>query len=88
MAPMALLIKVHKKNFPGRAYVSQIDDPSYKICKVLTDIINPTDVKGESYIEDTYHFKELLEQVELEENDIIESLDIVAMFPNVPVKKT
>ena len=34
MASMALLIKVHKKNFPGRAYVSQIDDPSYKICKV------------------------------------------------------
>ena len=31
MASMALLIKVHKKNFPGRAYVSQIDDPSYYI---------------------------------------------------------
>ena len=30
MASMALLIKVYKKNFPGRAYVSQIDDPSYK----------------------------------------------------------
>ena len=49
MASMALLIKVHKKNFPGRAYVSQIDDPSYKICKVLTDIINPLDEKGDSY---------------------------------------
>ena len=46
MASMALLIKVHKKNFPGRAYVSQIDDPSYKICKVLTYIINPIYEKG------------------------------------------
>ena len=46
MASMALLIKVHKKNFPGTAYVSQIDDPSYNICKVLTDIINPIDEKG------------------------------------------
>ena len=88
MASMALLIKVHKKNFPGRAYVSQIDDPSYKICKVLTDIINPIDEKGTSYIKDTYHFKELLAQVDFEENDIIGSLDIVGMFPNVPVKKT
>ena len=26
LASMALLIKVHKKNFPGRAYVSQIDE--------------------------------------------------------------
>ena len=88
MASMALLIKVHKKNFPGRAYVSQIDDPSYKICKVLTDIINPLDEKGESFIKDTYHFKEMLAGVEIEEGDIIGSLDIVGMFPNITVKKT
>ena len=46
MASMALLIKVHKKNFPGRAYVSQIDDPSYYVCKELTNILNPLDEKG------------------------------------------
>ena len=50
---MALLIKVHKKNFPGRAYVSQIDDPSYKICQELTRILNPLDEKEESFIRDT-----------------------------------
>ena len=31
MASRALLIKVHKNKFPGRAYVYQIDDPSYNI---------------------------------------------------------
>ena len=70
MASMALLIKVHKKNFPGRAYVAQIDDPSYKICKVLTNIINHLDERGESYIKDTYHFKELLKEVDIKEGDI------------------
>ena len=55
---------------------------------MLTDIINPIHEKGESYIKDTYHFKELLEKVEFEENDVIGSPDIVGMFPNVPVKKT
>ena len=88
MAAMALLIKVHKKNFPGRAYVSQIDDPSYSICKVLTDIINPIDEKGKSFIRDTYHLKEMLQEVEVREDDIIGSLDVVGMFPNIPVKKT
>ena len=68
--------------------MSQIDDPSYKICKVLTDIINPLDEKRESYIKDTYHFKEMLTEVDIEEGDIIGSLDVVGMFPNVPVKKT
>ena len=87
MASMALLIKVHKKNFPGRAYVSQIDDPSYNICKVLTDIINPIDESGRSFVRDTYHFKEMLSEVEVREDDIIGSLDVVGMFPNIPVKK-
>ena len=50
MASMALLIKVHKKIFPGTAYLLQIDDLSYKICKVFTDIINPLDEKGEYYV--------------------------------------
>ena len=38
---MYLLIKVHKKNFPGMAVVSQVNDPTYKICKILTNILNP-----------------------------------------------
>ena len=87
MASMALLIKVHKKNFPGRAYVSQIDDPSYKICKELTDILNPITEKGDSFVKDTYHFKEMLAQVEMQHGFMVGSLDIVGMFPHIPVKK-
>ena len=49
MASMALLVEVHKKNFPGRAYVSQIDDPSYQICKEPIDILNPIDERGVLY---------------------------------------
>ena len=33
MVSMVLLVKIHKKKIPGWAYVSQIDDSSYKICK-------------------------------------------------------
>ena len=88
MASMALLIKVHKKNFPGRAHISQIDDPSYKICKEWTDSINPIDEKGKSFIRDTYHFKEMLGEVEVRDDDITGSLDLVGMFPNIPVRKT
>ena len=39
MANMYLSIKVHKDNFPGRVVVSQIDDPTYLICKELTKIL-------------------------------------------------
>ena len=47
---MYLLIKVHKKNFPGRAVVSQVNDPKYKICKILTDILNPIAKNGQSCV--------------------------------------
>ena len=88
MASMALLVKVHKKNFPGRAYVSQIDDPSYKICEELTRILNPIDEKGDSFIRDTHHFKEMIDGIGIMKDDLMGTLDIVGMFPNIPVKKT
>ena len=62
MASMALLIKVHKQNCPGGEYVSQIDDPSYKICQELTRILNPLDEKGDLLIRDTSHFKVVQEE--------------------------
>ena len=79
---------LHKKNFPGRAYVSQIDDPSYKICEERTRILSPLDEKGDSFIKDTYHFKEMLTLLEVQKADLMGSLDVVGMFPNIPVKKT
>ena len=73
---------MHKKNFLGRAHVSQIDDPSYNICKVLTDIINPIDEKGRRFVHDTYHSKVMLSEVEVKD-DNFGSLDVVGMFPNI-----
>ena len=39
MASCSLRIKVHKEGCPGRLVVNQIGDPTYKTCKVLTDIL-------------------------------------------------
>ena len=49
--------KVHKKNFPGRAVVSQVNDPTYKVCKILTDILNPLVKNGQSYVENAAELK-------------------------------
>ena len=38
-------------------------------------------------MKDTYHFKEMLAQVEMQHGFMVGSLDIVGMFPNIPVKK-
>jgi len=87
MANMYLLIKVHKENFPGRAVVSQIDDPTYQICKELTRILNPLDEAGDSYIKDSFHLKDMLKEIEIDEFCRLASLDIKSLYPKVPVKK-
>ena len=84
---MYLLIKVHKKNFPGRAVVSQINDPTYKICKILTDILNPLARSGQSYIENSYDLKVFLNNLHIEPNDIQASFDVVALYPNIPIPR-
>ena len=71
MALMALLIKVHYKKFLGRACVPRIDDPSYKICEELTRILNPLDEQDNSFPKHTYHFKELLTLLEVQEEDLL-----------------
>ena len=84
---MYLLIKVHKKNFPGRAVVSQINDPTYKVCKILTDILNPLARSGQSYIENSYDLKVFLNNLHVEPNDIQASFDVVALYPNIPIPR-
>ena len=84
---MYLLIKVHKKNFPGRAVVSQIDDPTYKICKILTDILNPIAHQGESYVENSYELKKIFSTLKIDENDIQASFDVIALYPSIPIEK-
>ena len=88
MANMYILIKVHKKNFPGRAVVSQVDDPTYKICKELTRILKPISESGRSYIKNTYDLKEMLKEVNLDGDCLMASLDIVGLYPSIPLKKT
>ena len=83
MANMYLLIKVHKDNFPGRAVVSQIDGPTYLICKELTRILNPLDEAGDSFIKDSFHLKDMLRDIEIDEFCRLASLDIKSLYPKV-----
>ena len=84
---MYLLIKVHKKNFPGRAVVSQVNDPTYKVCKILTDILNPLAKSGQSYVENAYDLKKFLNKLSIDNNDVQASFDVVALYPSIPIPK-
>ena len=90
VARLTLFIKTHKPNdnYPGRPVVNQIDDPTFKICKELQRIIHPLAIKAKSYIKDSYHFKQRLKEIEIEDHFIQLSFDVRSLFPSVPVKQT
>ena len=78
IAKMYLPIKTHKPqdNYLGRLVVNQTCDPTYKLCKELQRIIHPLAVQAKSYIRDSFHFKQMLKDVQIEEHFIQLSFDI------------
>ena len=51
------------------------------------DILNPQAEKGLSYIENSNEFKKALAMIQIGENDIQASFDVVALYPSIPVEK-
>ena len=88
IAKLSTPIKTHKPNdnYPGRPVVNQIDDPMYKVCKVVQKIIHPLALNAKSYIKDSYHFQQRLKEADIEEHFIQLSFDVRSFFPSVPVK--
>ena len=58
-AMSSLRPQVHKNRCPGRLVVNQIDDPTYEVSKVLTDILNPLDERAESFLKNSKQKDEL-----------------------------
>jgi hypothetical protein len=87
LARLYLLIKVHKENFPGRAVVDQTGDPTYILCDMLTKILSPLSVNSRSYVANSSDLKEELNRIEINENCRLASLDVIGLYPNIPIEK-
>ena len=81
-------IKTHHADFPGRPVLSQINDPTYNICKELTRILLPIAMKGRSFIKDSYSLRQKLKQLDIGDHLIQISYDIRQLYPSIPVQDT
>jgi hypothetical protein len=82
-----LLPKIHKKVSPppGRPVVSGNGSPTEKISHFVDHFLNPTIPDIRSYVKDTTHFLQLLEEVgPLPDNAMLVTLDITSLYTNVP----
>ena len=86
-----LLCKVHKVEpvyHPARMIVSQINDPTYLMSKILTDILNPLDETADSFIKSSVHLKEHLKILSIDPDCFLSTCDATNLFPSIPVKQT
>ncbi|CAM9778342.1 unnamed protein product, partial [Heterosigma akashiwo] len=77
--------KVHKKDCPVREISSAVGSPGHDLSAALSKLLMPMVGKTRTYVRDGYHFVELIQQRWSRRVDRMVSLDISAMFPNIPM---
>ena len=81
-----LLPKIHRGKIPppGRPIVSANECPTERISQFVDHFIRPLVPKLKSYIKDSGHFLNLLDEVTLPDNIILCTLDVTSLYTNIP----
>ena len=78
--------KIHKKGTPLRPIVDYTGSMTYNLSRALADLLKPTIGKTQYFVKNTADFVDEIRNVVLEEDEIMNSHDVVSLFTNVPIK--
>ena len=81
------LPKIHKNGTPFWPIVSSIDSPTYRLAEHLASILQPLVGTTASYVRDSGGFVTKLKAIDVEEEDMMVSFDVVSLFTRVPVSE-
>lgn len=84
---MYALPKIHKPGRNMRPIISNINAPAYKIAKFLVDEFKKLEPFPGFSVKNQYEFVNNVKDFHIDEDDIMVSFDIKAMFDNIPVQK-
>ena len=79
------LPKIHKPSTPLRPIVSCIKSPTYYLSKYIASVISPLAGQTDSYVSNSKHFVEMLEDVLVDDGETLVSFDVSSLFTNVPI---
>ena len=80
-----VLPKIHKQGNPGRPIVSSNSHPTERIPQFVDFHLKPLFQTTPSFIKDTTHFLNKLEQLgQLADNAILVTLDVSSLYTNIP----
>jgi hypothetical protein len=73
---------------PMRLVISAIGAPAHEIARSIGRVLREPVVKAKSFVKNSQDFLMKIKQVNLEEGDMLVSLDVVGLFSNVPLNET
>ena len=76
--------KIHKENYPMREIVDSTGGVTKDIDKYIGSIIKTYTGKSEHYVKNSAHFASMIKDLRVEEDEILVSYDVVALYPSVP----
>ena len=79
------LPKVHKNSIPVRPIVSSIGSVCYNLARFVSDLLSPLVGKSPHHIQNSQDFVAQIKDLKLDEEEILTSYDVTALFTSVPV---
>jgi len=79
------LPKIHKENIPLRIIVSSVNTSLYPVAKFLSRIISEGVPCSKYQAKNSFELCNALSKINIPENYILASLDVVSLFTNVPL---
>jgi len=70
----------HKENTPLRPNVTAVGSPTYRLANKLACILSPLTGQPESFVKNSAEFAQEVRDMELSEEDVMLSFDVVSLF--------
>lgn len=86
IAQMYGLLKVHKPDLPARPITSACGSPGFKLAKLLTEILEQIFPEPGFHVINSLMAKEQITKMEIDEDEILVSFDVVSMFTNITIE--
>ena len=80
-------VKHHKEGNPLRPIVTYMGSALYNTSKFLTDILSPLQNRNGYSVANSLQFSRELSDVEIDDDEVLVSFDVVSLFTAIPVDK-
>ena len=79
-----MLTKIHEQNPVGRPIISGCEGPTERLSSFVDKLLQPIAQTQKSYLKDTTHFINFIENTKVPRNTILVSVDVTSLYTNIP----